>query len=157
MDVFEHKLFYGRKVHPSNSMMGDADFANMSLSAKPAAIAPIVDAPTGKGLTAMVGSSNGKPIMGEYQAPPTGIVGDGKPSMVVETGAKPTGGHTYAEPQPVTPTPAPTSTTPMMGSFPWPQQGGYYPEAQPNNNKTLIMVAVGIAALGVVIYFVKNR
>jgi hypothetical protein len=158
MDVYENGIFYGRKLHPSNSMMGDADYANLNLRDKPAAIAPIVDAPTGKSLTAMIG--DGKPSMAPSRPEPTGIIGDGKPSMVACNGAKPSGGTAYQEPAAGVPTPAPMPApggTPMMGTFQWPQQGGYYEGGQPNNNKTLIMVAIGIAALGGVIYYFKNR
>jgi hypothetical protein len=148
MDVFESGIFYGKKLHPNKSEYANADAA-----------ATAVAGPTPSIISG--GSALGK-IKSLGTPAPTGKVFNVKDIKALSDQAQAQAATVATQPQvaPVAP-PPPAPAGPFLGTFQFPQQQ-YYPECDIQqqggaSNKTLLYVAVGIAAVGLFIYYKKHN
>lgn len=148
MDVFESGIFYGKKLHPSQSQQ----YLNADAAAVIAAPQSSVGAATGKGASPS-DSSAGK------TTPTTGTATGKSGTDLMNTGTV-QAGAVVTDAQ-VTPPPAPTPSPagPFLGTFQFPQQYNQddYGQQQGTSNKTLLFIALGIAALGGLIYYKKHN
>ena len=148
MDVFESGIFYGEKLHPSQSQHLNADAA------------AVVAAPVTSGRALGKATTGSNESVGKTT--PYGGVATGKSGVdLMNTGAA-QAATAATQPQvadSATPTPPPPAG-PFLGTFQFPQQQ-YYPECDMQqggvSKKTLLYVAVGIAAVGLFIYYKKHN